>query len=120
MPQTITSVDTGVHSWLRSSDLPAAGGNASLAGLLTRLPLKPPACGWPVAFRPAALPIERKRRMDPISTGTHVLNIPLAELMPDPSQPRKTFLDEEIGQSLSHQETIADVRFHHAVDQPGR
>jgi ParB family transcriptional regulator, chromosome partitioning protein len=32
----------------------------------------------------------------PAISSTQVLNIPLAELMPDPSQPRKTFLDEEI------------------------
>jgi ParB family transcriptional regulator, chromosome partitioning protein len=30
------------------------------------------------------------------SVGTQVLNIALDELMPDPSQPRKTFLDDEI------------------------
>jgi ParB family chromosome partitioning protein len=32
----------------------------------------------------------------PLPDGQQVLNIALADLMPDPSQPRKTFLDEEI------------------------
>ena len=31
-----------------------------------------------------------------LTGGTQVLNIALTDLMPDPSQPRKTFLDEEI------------------------
>jgi ParB family chromosome partitioning protein len=31
-----------------------------------------------------------------VSDGQQVLNLALADLMPDPSQPRKTFLDEEI------------------------
>jgi ParB family transcriptional regulator, chromosome partitioning protein len=32
----------------------------------------------------------------PLNVSQQVLTIPLAELMPDPSQPRKTFLDEEV------------------------